>query len=161
MTTEEHLNKIISVAKDFDTTFEQNNLRRAKWADSFMIIQNTLVNIVNSMTSNIEFFKSNLYVVGIVDSKSDINCNSAIFVKSGNTRLDNERHEKGFQIHFAPSENGRLLCYAYGFNVPQDSDPKLFKIAILEPDEIIQNKIHELFYEAFEKVKETSILFQR
>lgn len=158
MNQTDYLKELINSANDFPLLHNESNNRRKEWINVIPKIVDALNIIVENLQKN-DFFKSNIYLIN--EDAGDYKYNSSVYVKSGQTQVEEALYEEGFQVHFQPTINGRLHCHAFGFNLSGQTLANHFEIEIVELENINAVEIYRLFLNAFQQVRETSFYFEK
>lgn len=151
MTENKNLKKILEIASEYPLLQEATNKRRENWVTIVPVIHDVLSTVVEALSQN-EFFKDSIHL----SSLDNIDANTTVAVTMRDFKLG-DWIQKGFIIAFQPTINNRLHCFAFGFYIEKRTDAEFYDLATIEHEEVNPEKIFEIFADAFEKVKSTSI----
>lgn len=151
MTENKNFKKILDIASEYPLLQEATNKRRENWVTVVPVIHDVLSTVVEALAQN-EFFKDNINLTPL----DSIDANTTVAVTMSDFKLG-DWIQKGFMIVFQPTINNRLHCFALGFSIKERTDAEFYNVATIEHETVNPEKILEIFADAFEKVKSTSI----
>lgn len=169
--------EVIAEAKEYIDGFQQRNDRYKAWTSGGKsdFVKKELEEIAESIISENDYFKSNLYVKELFSKISHngkslyskamrtIMLFSGKVIAQGYGGEDQKSFysisENGFQLHFSIALSGKINVIAYGHSLEDREAPVKVLETIDHPDKLTSEKIQCLVLECLKYVKTTSFLF--
>lgn len=150
-----NIQDIITLSKKYDEAFDRRNERLKVWAETTLpFVKGVLNNLSLAMIEEVKFYNANLQVSGHENVPL-----KGVSILCGTQRVTiTDEVEVGFHIQFSPANNGKIHIIAFPHNLNQN-DVAGEIIALVDPEELTNERIVDFVYQGINKVQSSSQLF--